>query len=122
MAPVTMPPYAAGFIVSEANNYRSRSTVTVDAATGSADLEPGTLLGKITASGKYVRHNTGATDGSENVAGILMYGIDSVEDERTIIARDAEVKEAELIYESGADAAAKTAANTALAGLGIIVR
>lgn len=120
MATITEGQRTAGFIVSEANAYRSREEVTVD-ATGGA-LEPGTILGKITASGKYVRHDAGAADGSEAEAGILLSAIGAEEATRTIIARDAEVMASELTYESGADATQKTTSNAALASLGIIVR
>ena len=110
----------ADFLVSEANGYRSREAATVD-ATGGA-LEPGTILGIVTASGKYVRHDAGAVDGSEAEAGILFEGIDAVEDERTVIVRDAEVNEAHLTYEAGADQAQIDVSNAALRGLGITVR
>ncbi|WP_299663852.1 head decoration protein [uncultured Ruegeria sp.] len=120
MAPTTMGKLAAEFLISEANNNRSRDEVTVDAT--AAALEPGTILGKVTASGDFVRHAAGASDGSENEAGILMFGIGAVEEERTIVARDAEVSQADLTYEAGADAAQITASNAALAALGIIVR
>jgi len=120
MATMTEGQRTAGFIVSEANAFRSREEVTVD-ATGGA-LEPGTILGKVTASGKYVRHAAGASDGSEAEAGILFSSIGAEEATRTIIARDAEVAASELTYEAGADAAQKTTSNGALASLGIIVR
>lgn len=110
----------AAFVVSEANDFRSRDEVTIDASGGA--LDPGTVLGKVTASGKYVRHAAGAADGSETEAGILLAGIGAVEDVRTVIKRDTEVAQAELTYEVGADAAQITTSNAALAALGIIVR
>ena len=120
MAPVTMGKLMAEFLVSEANGYRSREAVTVVAA---ADLEPGTILGRITANGNYVRHDAAAGDGSQTEAGILLEAIASgVTDSRTIIARDAEVSGADLTYEAGADQAQIDASNAALAGLGIAVR
>ena len=105
---------------SEAESYRSREAVTVN---GGADpgLVPGTILGKITGTGVYVRHDSGAADGSQNIAGILYEGaVGTVE--RTVHVRACQVVGAHLTYEDGADAAAKTAANTALAALGIVVR
>lgn len=108
------------FVVSEANGFRSRKTVTVDAS--GAALEPGTLLGQVTASGDFVRHDPGADTGEETVAGILAYAIGEEEAERTIIARDAEVNRAHLTYSDGADQTARDAADAALADLGIIVR
>lgn len=110
----------AAFLHSEAEGYRSRDEETVD-ATGGA-LEAGTILGKVTASGKFVRHDAGASDGSENEAGILLIGIGEEEARRTVIKRDCEVVQSELTYEAGVDTAQENASNAALAALGIIVR
>jgi hypothetical protein len=126
MATLTKIQSNASFIVSESNGYRSRDdvTVTVPATTTYA---AGTILGKITASGKYVRHAAGATDGSENEAGVLYETLvnttgSGVDNASVSMARDAEVNGSELTYEVGADAAQITASNLALKALGIIVR
>jgi hypothetical protein len=126
MATLTKIQSNASFIVSESSGYRSRDavTVTVPATTTYA---AGTILGKITASGKYVRHAAGATDGSENEAGVLYETLvnttgSAVDNEVVSFARDAEVNGSELTYEVGADAAQITASNLALKALGIIVR
>lgn len=67
--------------------------------------------------------NLGASDGTQTVAGILMEGIGAnVTAERTITKRDAEVNAAHLVYPAGATASQKATINTALAGLGIILR
>jgi hypothetical protein len=122
MATLTEGTRNASFLVSEANGmYRSREKVTVTVPSGG--LAAGTVLGKITASGKYVRHDSDLETGGETEAGILYETLTETGDtEVTIIARDAEVVGAHLTYEDGADAAAITASNTALASLGIIVR
>ena len=126
MATLTKVQANASFIVSESEGYRSRDdvTVTVPADTTYA---AGTILGKITASGKYVRHAAGATDGSEDEAGVLYETlvnttVSAVDSESVSFARDAEVNGSELTYEVGADAAQITASNLALKALGIIVR
>ena len=126
MAILTKGKASAAFIVSESNGYRSRDdvTVTVPATTTYA---AGTILGKITASGKYVRHAAGATDGSEDEAGVLYETLanttgSGVDNASVSMARDAEVNGSELTYEVGADAAQITASNLALKALGIIVR
>ena len=126
MATLTKIQSNASFIVSESNGYRSRDdvTVTVPATTTYA---AGTILGKITASGKYVRHAAGATDGSEDEAGVLCEtlvntAVSAVDSESVSFARDAEVNGSELTYEVGAEAAQITASNLALKALGIIVR
>lgn len=113
--------HTAEFIVSEASGYRSRQEVTVTVPSGG--LEAGTIVGKITATGKYVRHAAGASNGSETEAGILFAGFTETGDTNaTIIARDAEVVGSDLTYEDGADAAQITASNDALAAIGLIVR
>ncbi|MBN9078524.1 MAG: hypothetical protein BGN87_00170 [Rhizobiales bacterium 65-79] len=74
-------------------------------------------------SGRYVRHDPDAGDGSQIEAAILFEGLaeDAVEP-RTVVARDAEVAGSRLTYCAGADTDQKAASNVALARLGIIVR
>lgn len=67
-----MPPLTEGrtpgdFVLFDEPQY-SRDVVTVGAG---ADLEPGTVLGKVTADGTYVRSVRTATDGSENAVAVL---------------------------------------------------
>lgn len=103
------------FLLTEGNGYISREEVIVAAAAGA--IVPGTLLGKITASGKYVAYANGAADGSEVAAAIACYAVpDSATDQKaTVIARHAEVTEAEL---TGLD----TPARADLLAIGIVVR
>ena len=61
------------FLLAEASNLRSRDTVTV-AVTGTA-IASGTVMGKVTATGKYKPYNNGASDGTEVAAGILYQAI-----------------------------------------------
>ena len=121
MAILTEGPRKVQFMISEATGYRSRDegTVTVPAD----GYEAGTVLGKITATGKFVRHDAGASDGSQVEAGILFVNLrDTGDTPATIIARAAEVRGGDLIYAVGADAAQIATSNAALAALGIIVR
>lgn len=125
MAILTQGRLNAAFLISEANDWRSRDEVTVTVADGG--YEAGTILGKITATGKYVRHAAGASDGSQTEAGILLMAQandtgSAADAQATIIARDAEVEGDELTYEVGADAAQITTSNAALAAIGIVVR
>lgn len=111
----------ANFLVSEANGmYRSRDVGTV--VGGSAPgLLPGTILGKLTSGGNFVTYNPAGSDGSQTIAGILFEAaVGTVK--KTVITRDAEVNGAHLIYQVGANDAAKATANAALKALGIIVR
>ena len=126
MATLTKLQATASFIVSESNGYRSRDdvTVTVPADTTYA---AGTILGKITSSGKFVRHDAAAVNGSELEAGVLFETITNttgsgVDSSAVNFARDAEVNGHELTYEAGADAPQIATSDAALKALGIIVR
>lgn len=126
MAILTEGARKAEFMVSEANDWRSRDegVVTVPANT---TLQAGTILGTITASGKFIRQDTAAADGSQNHSGILFANLVNttgapVDYDAAILVRDAEVNGSDLTYEAGASAGEITAANAALASLGIIVR
>lgn len=126
MTILTEGPRKAEFMISEAEDYRSRDEVTVTVPANTT-FDAGTVLGKLTASGKFVRHNAGLTTGAEDESGILFEGLtnstgSAVDFTATIVARAAQVKEADLTYEAGADDNQVTASNAALAALGIIVR
>jgi Bacteriophage lambda head decoration protein D len=56
----------------------SRSTETM--ILGSGVVKANTVLGKITASGKWKPYTPGAVDGSQNAAGILLYETDTTVD------------------------------------------
>lgn len=111
----------AEYIASEANGFRSRETGTVD-ATGGA-LEPGTVLGKITATDTLVALDPAAADGSQTAVGILYEGVaaDQVV-RRTYTARDTEVVADRLIYPTGITVPQTETADAQLAALGIIKR
>jgi hypothetical protein len=111
------------FILSEANGQRSRDVITI--ASGAGIIAPGTVLGKVTASGKYVASAVGASDGSQVPAAIAIYGADASASDISVsaILRDAEVNGKCLTYHADRDQPTeKAAANTALAALGVIVR
>lgn len=125
MAPVTEPLHGGEFLISEANNYRSREEITL--IPGTAGLPAGQLLGIVTASGSYAIYAPGASDGTETVAGVLIFPAEAQAQASdtiaaSVIRRDAEVVGGDLTYSAGADAAAITTANAGLAALGIIVR
>jgi hypothetical protein len=113
-------PRAGGFLVSEANNNRSRDTVVLLAG---QNLATGTVLGKITASGKYVAYNPGNSDGSQTPAGILWDATNAVADTKVAaITRDAEVNTGELAWFAGASGAQITTGLAGLAAIGIVPR
>jgi hypothetical protein len=109
------------FIGSEANGTRSREVVTIlsgETVTG------GAVLGKVTASGKYVPLDPGASDGSEAAAAIAYEDCDAsaADTDVTVIVRDAEVKTDALVWASGVTAPQQATAIAELAALGIIAR
>lgn len=118
---LTENPHAGAFILSLANGNRSFENVVI--ASGE-NLQAGTVLGKVTASGKYEQLNTAAEDGTEDAAAILFAATDATDGdaEAAAIARDAEVNGHELVWPSGISGGAKTAAIAQLVALGIIVR
>ena len=123
MTTLTEGKHAGGFLVGEVLRDFTRETVTI--ASGAGTLAPGTVLGKITASGKYLASAVGGTDGSQTAMGIALYGCDATARDVGVaaITRDAEVNGKILTYHPDRDQAAeKTAAQADLAAFGIIVR
>ena len=114
------------FLVSEANDWRSRDEVTVTVPANTT-FDAGTVMGKLTASGKFVRHNAALATGAENETAVLGFNVvnstgSAADYTATVVARDAEVNGSDLTYEAGADGAQVITSNAALAALGIIVR
>lgn len=94
----------------EADSLYSREEITV--LSGQGALETGTVLGRVTANGKYKVVTAAAVDGSENAAAILIYPVDATSADATgvVIARDAIVSNQGLIYGSDIDTANERAA------------
>lgn len=94
------------WLVSEANGKRSRSTVVVTVS-GATKWLSGTVLGRVTATGKYVKYDEAGTDDGRRVAAAILWNeLDPVAgDIRAVIFdADAEVIEAKL---TGIDANGK---------------
>ena len=108
------------FLRSEANGTRSREIVTI---LSGETISAGDVLGKVTASGKYVPLAPGASDGSEEAAAIAYEDCDASAADRdvTAIVRDAEV-DAALLGFGAASAPQIVTAKTELAALGVISR
>jgi hypothetical protein len=115
-------PANEGFIVSEANGSRSREVVTVESGAGT--LVAGVVLAMKAATEKYVPFDESATSGAENATAVLCRSVDATaaDAEAVVIARDAEVAEAELVFDENATAGGKADAMAALAELGIVGR
>lgn len=124
MALVTEGRHTGHFLLSEANGSRSRDVITL--ASGSGDLVAGAVLGKITASDKYVPHDPTASDGSETAVGVLLGNVSvpaAADVDAVALTRDAEVKAVSLGFASVTDTDAEKAAVLAeLAAVGIIGR
>ena len=123
MTTLTEGKHAGGFLIWEVLRDYTRETVTI--ASGAGKLSPGTVLGKITTGGKYTGLAPGATNGSQNAAGILWDKADATDADAAsvvILRGPAIVNRHEIILPEGATEAQITAATTALAALGIILR
>lgn len=111
-----------GFIISELDGRGSRDNVTLS-STVATQLEDGTVLGKITANGKYAKYDQQASDGTQTAVAIL-YGRALVTGDDQVVCvinMDAEVNGNELVWpdDSPADI---TAGIADLLALGIKVR
>lgn len=111
------------FLHSEANGRQSRTNVTLTVA-ASTTLKPGTVLGRITASGKYVQLTLGAATGAQTATAILgeviVNGTGAPVDVQTfVIDTNAVVRKDALLWPAGAVDADKTAALTLLFAKGI---
>lgn len=121
MATLTEARHAGEFILSEANGTRSREAVTV---VSGQNLAAGTVVGRITASGKITAYDDDNADGSQTAVGALYAAVDAsaADAPGVIIARDAEVSDVLLIWAGTNDAGDKTAGKADLVALGIIIR
>lgn len=125
MATYNEPAHPLDFLVSEGNGHISREQVTLTAAQG--DLAPGTVLAKVTATGNYVPYDddaNGATPGAGIAAGILCYPApnNAATQLVTIIARQAEVQDALLVWEASNDSTEIGLGKADMLALGIVVR
>ena len=107
--------YTAEFLLSEGNGSISREVGILAAHV--ASINPGTVLGKVTATGHLVPYSNAAVDGSQTAVGVLYAKapISAAPHDVTYIARSAEVTGLEL---TGIDAAAVVE----LEARGIVVR
>ncbi|MTH95724.1 head decoration protein [Roseibium sp. RKSG952] len=113
--------HPGGFLVWEAFRDYTRETITV----ASGKLEPGTVLGRITVSGKYAAHDTAAVDGSETAAAVLWGAADASEGDALAVAvvrGPAIVNRHDLVFAGTPAEAEIEAAHTSLLDAGILVR
>ncbi|SHJ68968.1 Bacteriophage lambda head decoration protein D [Roseomonas rosea] len=118
--------YPGHFLVSQANGFRSRDTITIANTTGApVTLQAGLVLAKLTANGNYVPYDNAGSDGSE-VAAAILFATVTVPANGTKrgagVTRAAEVNASELLWDASVDAAGKTAGLADLLALGIVAR
>lgn len=86
----------------ERNTRRRKGTIL----SGQGVLVRGTLLGKITASGKWVKSLSASSDGSQDPRGILLHDVDATSaDAEAIIARAGDFAIAGITFGTGHTAA-----------------
>ncbi|WP_024275970.1 head decoration protein [Hyphomicrobium sp. 802] len=123
MTTLTEGRHTAEYLLSEAEGHRSRDNIKI--ASGAGVVDPGTVLGKITASGKYVPHAPTATDGSQTAVAINYARVDATTADVVAAAhtRDCEVRADALVLNVATDTdAEKAAVFASLASVGIVVR
>lgn len=106
----------------EAPNLYSRDRVTV--ASGQ-NLQLGTVVGIVTATGKFKRIDPSAEDGTQVAAGVLLQACDATladRDDGLIVARHAIVADHALAWPDAITNAEKLAAIAQLKALGVLVR
>lgn len=119
--PIVSYQRTGAFLVSEANDYRSRDEITI--ASGQGKLPPGTVLALNAATGKYGAWISGdATYGTASA--LLFQAVDatSADVKATGITRDAEAKKFLVAFAGAPNAAQKLAAYGQLQSKGIVVR
>ena len=121
MPTLTEGRHAGGFLVWEASRDYCREVVTIDAG----QLEPGTVLGRITVGGKYAAHDPDATDGTQTAVAVLWDKADaSAGDVRAVamVRGPAIVNRHDLVFAGAPSAAEIAAAHADLLAVGIAVR
>ncbi|WFP74506.1 head decoration protein [Mesorhizobium sp. WSM4906] len=124
----TIGPRNLAFVLSEqeGNGEISREVVTI--LSGAGKLEPGSVLGQVTASKKYILSPNAQVvgkEGAETASAILAYEVDatSADVDAVVIKRIAAVKKSMLIYDASVNDDTKKAAKLAqLVAVDIIAR
>lgn len=117
------PTVTSDWLKYEAGSYYSRDTAII--ASGAGVLKTGTVLGKLSASGKYVPAAASGSDGSQTAVAVLISPVDatSADAKAVIVARHAIVSHNGLAYGATInDSTKRAAANGQLAAAGILVR
>ncbi|MGY6410269.1 MAG: head decoration protein [Alkalilacustris sp.] len=123
MAVLSELPHPGSFLIWEVLRDYTRETVTL--ASGAGKLAPGTVLGRITTGGKYTVLTPGASNGSQNAAGILWGPADATDADApgvVLVRGPALANRHEIVWPDAATEGQIATATTALATLGILLR
>lgn len=110
-------------VISEAQGRRSRESIILMAS--AAPYPPGTVLGKVTATGHYGVHDPAAVDGREAAAGVLFLGkpAAAASTQKAVAhVRDCELNVNKVAWIDGISAPNKAAAIADLAAAGCLLR
>lgn len=122
MSTFTEPLNLGDLLKYEAPNLYSRDRVTVAAG---QNVPLGTVLGIVTANGKYKQIDPSADDGTQVAAGVLLQNCDATladRDNGLVVARHAIVSDHALQWPEAITAAEKASAIAQLKALGVLVR
>lgn len=123
MTVLIQPPTMGDVLKYEVNPNYTRETVTLLAGT---NYPVGSVLGKITASGKYKLATSAGTDGAQTAAAVLLYAVDAALADAVgivVVRGPAILSRAALAYDGSVDDAAKITTKIGqLTALGLIVR
>jgi len=123
MPVLTQPPTMGDVLKYEVNPNYTRETVPLLAGMA---YPVGSVLGRITASGKYKLATSGGTDGAQTAGAVLLYAVDATPGDAVgvvLVRGPAIVSRAALAYDGTVDDATKIATKISqLAALGIIAR
>ncbi len=117
--------HPGGFLVWEAFRDYTREVVTIATGTANPVLEPGTVLGKITATGKYAAHDPAALDGTETAVAVLWAKADATAADVSavvLLRGPAIVNGNDLVITGTLTQPEIDAAHAALSAAGILVR
>lgn len=112
----------ADIVKDEGKNRFSRDTDTL--ASGSGIVKIGTVLGEVTASGKFKPLAPAASDGTQIAAAVILQYADATTADVSVVnlKRRAQIVLQELVWPAGITDAQKKGALDQLAALGIIAR
>ena len=123
MTVLSQPPTMGDVLKYEVNPNYTRETITLLAG---MPYPVGSVLGRITASGKYKLATSGGSDGAQTASAVLLYAVDATLADATgiVVTRGpAIVSRAALIYDATVDDGAKIITKIGqLAAAGIVAR